>query len=92
MVNKATNPDEFPMLSDYSDLAGIDHRNPEPITDLAPGDEVTVGISKSPVWKVIAVHDGKAWMYRVDTPWVDGVGRVERLRRVAQVIQLGAVA
>lgn len=80
------------MLSDYTNIAGIDLRNPNPVADLASGDEVTVGISKFPVWKVIAVHQDKAWMYRIDSPWIDGVVRTERLYRCAQVIALGEVA
>lgn len=79
-------------MTDYSECLGVNHDNPEPITDLKPGDHVTVGISKHPVWQVIAVHQDKVWMFRTDTPWVDGVGQIKRLRRTAQVINMESAA
>ena len=65
----------------YTDCLGVDLKNPDPITDLAAGERVTVGLSSNPVWQVLAVHGDRAWMQRTDCPWIDGVGPIERLRR-----------
>lgn len=79
------------MLSDYSNVLGVSHDNPEPITDLGAGDLVTVGLNQHPVWAVIAVHAGKAWMQRTDADWIDGIAPIVRLHRARRAAE-GATA
>lgn len=78
------------MLSDFSDVLDVNHNNPDPITDLAAGDLVTVGISKQPVWRVIATYGHRAWMHRTDRPEVEGVGAIIRLRRAIHAVEAAA--
>jgi hypothetical protein len=78
------------VLSDYSDVLNVNHIAEEPITDLAVGELVTVGISKHPVWKVLAIHGHRAWIARTDRPEVDGLGEIARFRRAIHAVEQAA--
>jgi hypothetical protein len=78
------------VLSDYSDVLNVVHDNPQPITDLSVGELVTVGISKHPVWRVLAVHGHRAWIARTDRPEVDGLGEIVRFRRAIHAVEQAA--
>jgi hypothetical protein len=71
----------------YLDLFGINPENPDPIQP-APGDRVTVGGSKSPVWRVIAVNGPTAWIGRDDPSLqhIEGLTPIARLFRAVSPI------
>lgn len=79
-------------MTSYTDVLRVDLDNPEPIADLAAGDHVTSMGSTFPVWSVVAVNGGRAWVQRIDSPWIDGLCEIRRLRRSAQVIPIGTAA
>jgi hypothetical protein len=80
------------VVTSYADVLNVDLENPDPIVDLAKGDHVTTIGATFPVWCVLAVHEGRAWVQRIDSPWIDGLTAINRLRRSAQVIPIGTAA
>lgn len=79
-------------MTSYADVLNVNLENPEPIADLAKGDHVTTMHATFPVWRVLAVNEGRAWVQRIDSPWIDGLTEINRLRRSAQVIPIGTAA
>lgn len=64
----------------YSDLYGIDHsRGYE--EDLAVGDLVSTGPNLFPYYRIIAIHDDKAWVRNVESG-TDGLAQLDRCRKV----------
>ena len=64
----------------YSDVFGIEHRRPHE-EDIQVGDLVRTGPNYHPHYRVIAVHDQKAWVRNVETG-LDGITGMEQCRRI----------
>ena len=69
------------MANSYFDLHHADDQHEAPGAILA-GDLVQTSPNQFPQWRVIAVHDDKAWLRDVQTH-ADGVAQISGCRKVA---------
>lgn len=69
------------MLSNYSDVFGIEHEHYE--EEILPGDRVRTGANYFPQYEVIAVRGDKAWLRDLQNG-ADYLAPVGRCRKLAE--------